>query len=393
LPKLSETARLSKMPDCRILQPRPTVLLPPNGITSVILIFRFREYRKRRYRRTRIAGRLILPLRLIQVDAHDGIGKFHMQTAPDDKWPYHPIEPNPVPMADLGTMKSVYLADSRAHRDPTIIWGTAVDAQPVTDFVVAESRRANVLLSPAHVLVSAVARTLAEHPHLNRKVIGRRVYPYNEINIVIPLLSPVDKQVDPVFIRGVEHKSLGEIATYLWNEARDRGAEAAEEKRRDAARSPWQRLLVRKWRSFKLRAISSTISYGFAVVNNFRRPNWRFNARFNAVSALVNYLNFPGGAPPMLSFKPSSLPMNAALLTVSMGGPEWRPAVVEGQVVAQRMAPLFVKADHRLVHSHEIAAFMRTLCGYLTNPCRLTETESPMTVSVGTATTATLRAA
>lgn len=315
-----------------------------------------------------------------------------MDTSTTSLWGYHPTEPNAVSMAELGTLKCVYLADRRAYRDPTIVWGTAVDAQPLTEFIVAESRRSNVLLSPAHVLVSAVARTLAEHPHLNRKVIGRRVHSYNEINIVIPLLSPVDKQVDPVFIRGVDNMSLRDIAMHLWNEARNRGVRAAEEQRRDAARSPWGRFWVQKWRSLKMRGVLRVTSLAFALDNQFRRRSHSANAMFNGVSALVNVLSFPGGAPPMLSFKPSSLPMNAALLTVTMSATEWRPIVVDGQVVAQRVAPLIVRADHRLVHSHEIAAFMKTLCTYLTQPCRLVDAD-PQDVAVIPVAPVPLRAA
>jgi len=74
----------------------------------------------------------------------------------------------------------------------------------------------------------------------------------------------------------------------------------------------------------------------------------------------------------MLSFKPSTLPMKLCTADGHDGcAAEWRPTVVEREVVARRMAPLFVKVDHRLVHSHEIAAFMNTLCLYLTEPSRL----------------------
>ncbi|HEY3963933.1 MAG TPA: 2-oxo acid dehydrogenase subunit E2 [Planctomycetaceae bacterium] len=307
-----------------------------------------------------------------------------MPTATKSKWFYYPTESAPVPVADLGKLKCVYLADRRAHRDPTIVWGTTFDAQPMADFVAAESRRCNVMYSPAHLLISAVARTLAEHPGLNRKVIGRRVYQYKEINIVIPLLTPVDKQVNPVFIRGVEDMSLRDIATHLWNEARNRGVQAAEERKRDALRTPWQRFWVQTWRTLTLHGVLRFTGLGFAAHNQTRRRNVPANDTFNGVSALVNFLSFPSGAPSMVSFKPSSLPMNAASLTVTMAAPEWRPAVVGGQVVAQKVAPLFIKADHRLVHAHEIAAFMNTLCGYMTQPGRLTATE-PQTNAVAPA--------
>ena len=53
--------------------------------------------------------------------------------------------------------------------------------------------------------------------------------------------------------------------------------------------------------------------------------------------------------------------------------------VVNGQIVVQRTAPLFLRMDHRFVHSHQIAKFLNTLCGYLTEPSRLVEADSPNT--------------
>ena len=164
----------------------------------------------------------------------------------------------------------------------------------------------------------------------------------------------------------------------MWTEARARALAAAEEARRDQNRSPWNRFWVETARALRLWGILCSVGLAFALDNQVRRRSRPINAHFNGVSALVNILSFPGGAPPMLSFKPSTLPINAAALSVTMGAPEWRPAVVDGQVVAQRMAPLFVRADHRLVHSHEIAEFLNTLCAYLTQPQRLVEPE-PLT--------------
>ncbi|WP_010585800.1 2-oxo acid dehydrogenase subunit E2 [Schlesneria paludicola] len=284
---------------------------------------------------------------------------------------YYSTESQPRPLSDLGLMKCVYLSDNRAYRDPTIVWGTAVATQPMTDFLATESRNSNTLLSSAHVLICAVARSLAEHPGLNCKVIGRRVHPFKQINISMPLLAPVDKQVVPVLLQNVEAMSLRDIAQNLWNEARQRGAEAAAERRNEAARSPWKRFWTGVWREIKMQTVLRGTCLLFMINNQFRRPTRSYNAASNSVSALVNLLSFPSGAPPMQSFKPSTLPMNSAMLTVSMAAPEWRAVVVDGQVVARRVSPLFIKVDHRLAHIHEIAAFMNTLCRYLAEPNRL----------------------
>lgn len=307
-----------------------------------------------------------------------------MQSETQKNSSYYSTDSQPRPLSDLGLMKCVYLSDGRAYRDPTIVWGTAVPSQPMTDFLATESRNSNTMLSAAHVLISAVARSLAEHPGLNCKVIGRRVHPFKQINIAMPMLAPVDKQVVPVLLKNVEAMSLRDVAQNLWNEARQRGAEAAAERRNEAARTPRQRFWTGVWRHIKMQTVLRGTNLLFMLNNQFRRRTNPLNANCSSVSALVNLLSFPTGAPPMQSFKPSTLPMNAALVTVSMAAPEWRAVVEDSQVVARRVSPLFIKVDHRLAHIHEIAGFMNTLCRYLTEPSRLIQDDVEPTTTLPT---------
>lgn len=281
------------------------------------------------------------------------------------------MEPRQVPVAELGLMKCVYLSDRRAHRDPTIVWGTQVPAQPLVEFASTESRRLNVFLSPAHVLVAAVSRSIAEHPRMNRKVIGRRVYDYRHINVIVPQLNTQDDQVEGVFIPETERKTLADIGRHLLTASRERALQTAANRRREAELPAWRLRLKQFLNSARLNWVRTMMPVGLAVVNQFRRPAMAWSQDFNAISAMVNLLSYPGGAPPMLTYKPSSLPMNAALINVTMGGPEWRAVVLDGQVVAQRVAPLFVRVDHRICHAHELAAFLGTLCAYLAEPRRL----------------------
>jgi hypothetical protein len=90
---------------------------------------------------------------------------------------------------------------------------------------------------------------------------------------------------------------------------------------------------------------------------------------------LVNYLGFPG-APPMRMYKPSKFPDETSLLSVTLGRIEERPAVREGSVVVRRMAPLFVRADHRVTDAYVLGRFVASLQEALTNPASL-EAQSP----------------
>jgi hypothetical protein len=82
---------------------------------------------------------------------------------------------------------------------------------------------------------------------------------------------------------------------------------------------------------------------------------------------LVNVFNYID-APPMQFFKPSCLSANFCSVHVSIGPATMQPVVVDGNVVARRVATLFVRGDHRLVDTPQIASFVTTLRNLLHNP-------------------------
>ena len=290
----------------------------------------------------------------------------------------------PVPVTEMGVMKCVYQSDPRAHRDPTIVWGTTFDVQPLTKFVAAESRRANLFLSPAHALLLAVSRSLRDHPEFNRRMVGRRVHQFREVNLVMPMLLAQIDDVELVFLRGTDRMSLRDLSQLLWSEARERKTRIEQERRRDSERTAFGRFCAQAALGLKLRWIRTMTCVAFFCHNQIPLMSMPWSEEFNAASAIVNVINYPG-APSMQMFKPSSLPINATALSVTMGPPEDRPVVVNGQIVVQRTAPLFLRMDHRLVHSHQIARFLSTLCGYLTEPSRLVDTNDSSVESLSAA--------
>lgn len=70
----------------------------------------------------------------------------------------------------------------------------------------------------------------------------------------------------------------------------------------------------------------------------------------------------------MISYKPSSLPMNSCNIAITMGPTEPRPVVIDDQVVIRKQASLFVRMDHRMINGNQAAAFISTLRTYLSEP-------------------------
>jgi hypothetical protein len=263
----------------------------------------------------------------------------------------------PVPLEELG-------------------WVTTVETDCLDEFLKAERQKTGVILSPAHVLVRAVAASLARHPKVNCRVIGRRVYRYDGVNIVMPMLQTRSGEVETVFLHRAERLSLSDIAQRFWSEARDRATRAAESARHELHDGAFKKFVTRLSRNLSLRWVHRMAWFGFAVANRLRAPTlFPFQQELNGANAFVNYMGFPG-APPLIALKPSSLPMNSFSISVTMGRAEPRPVVVDGAIVIRKQAPLFVRTDHRMVNAFEAAAFINTLRSHLNDPATLLESES-----------------
>ena len=288
---------------------------------------------------------------------------------------YWATHARPVPLEELGWVNTMHLATGLPARDPLMVWGTTVDTDSLDEFLKAQRQRTGVMLSPAHVLIRAVAVSLTRHPKVNCRVIGRRVYRYDGVNIVMPMLQTRSGEVETVFLHRADRLSLSEIARRLWSEARDRATRAAESARNELRDGAFKKLVARVRRNLSLRWIHQMAWLGFAVGNRFRVPTLLpFQQELNGANAFVNYMGFPG-APPLIALKPSSLPMNSFSITVTMGRAELRPVVVDGAVVIRKQAPLFIRTDHRMVNAFEAAAFINTLRSHLNDPATLLEAE------------------
>lgn len=284
---------------------------------------------------------------------------------------FRPTEPTPVPLEELGWINTSYLASAKPRCDPYLIWGTYADMESLEPFLAEARKETGTLISTAHVLVGAVARSLREHPYVNRRVAGRRVYNYREVNVVMPMLQTSTGEVDCIFIRGADRLTLKGLAERFWNEARER-AMLKSKRQQEPSDSKWSRWdRVKRW--LHLRWVHRMSRTGFYFANRFRLPvRWKWQQELNAAGAFVNYLGSPG-APPLINHKLAALPMNSYSIAVTLGPIDLRPAVVNGAVAVRKEASLFVRLDHRFVNGHQAGEFVKTLRTYLMHPQLLME--------------------
>lgn len=263
------------------------------------------------------------------------------------------VEP-PMPDERVPLWNYYYLNTCPPPRDPTIVWGTDVDCTALQSHLRQVNRTCDVLVTPAHVLIAATARALKAHPQFNRRVLRRRIYQYRDVNIVMPVQKRGTGDLDVTLFEGPGTKDLCEIAGDAW-----RSAQAAV-RGESATREP-------VYMRFPRRVQALLQPFHVWLVNNVNLSLRETNKRQRAASAMVNYFGHKGAAP-LRSYKPSRLPYDGISVTVTMGLIEPRPVAVDGEVVVRPVAPLFVRADHRLVDAYEVGAFAETLRRLIADP-------------------------
>lgn len=271
-----------------------------------------------------------------------------------------PLAPKPIPADQIPFYNLHYLYGCRPPADPTIVWGTEVRVEQLSQYVRQRNHSCKTLISPAHVLVQAVGRALQHHPELNRRIVGRRIYDFRDVHVRMMTYNRQQNEVEVLLIRNVDTLSLERIARILWkNQHR-----AVSGVSPDHADKAWLRS---RFPGPLLGWIIRTYLY---FDSKFNLPKVDRIDRIACSPVLVNYLAF-SGAPPMRAYKPSNYPHESSTLSVTMGRMERIPVVNDGQVEVGQVAPLFVRSDHRIASAYQLAQFTSTIRRLLTNPTQM----------------------
>ena len=277
------------------------------------------------------------------------------------KWPVDsaPMSPSELPFFNLH-----YLYGCRPPGDPTIVWGTEVDAERLQSYVLRRNELSDTVVSVVHVLLKAVGKCLVEYPELNYRAIRRRLHRFKENHIRLVCYNRQMRDVDLVLLKDADQLTVPQIARQVWKNQRRiaRGDSPEAQDRLRVKRLP--------------RMLLAPALKGYLWLDrNVRLPNLRINRKTKG-AVIVNYLGFPG-APSMRSYVPSRYPDESSHLSITMGRIEPRAVVRDDEIVARAMAPLIIRADHRIADAHLLAQFMRSLIDYLEDPARLLDEQAP----------------
>jgi pyruvate/2-oxoglutarate dehydrogenase complex dihydrolipoamide acyltransferase (E2) component len=258
------------------------------------------------------------------------------------------LESRPLRSADISFINQQYLSCCDSTVDPTMVWGSEIEAENLLEFVKRCNRTAETLVSPAHLLVKAVADCMERFPELNARVIGGRIYRFRDISVRIIHYGVASSEVNIVTLFKANQLSLEEVSQTLWQSQLQivQGGHDRFDKRILEFGPQWFRNMISRtywWLDRKVRL-----------------PRINRIDRHLDSAVMVNYLGH-AGLPSMKAYKPSKFPDESSLLNVTMGRIEPMAVVRNGQVVVRRMAPLFVRGDHRVTDAHQLGRFIAAL--------------------------------
>lgn len=273
------------------------------------------------------------------------------------KWLLHD---RPVPHERIPLYNRFYLHAPKASGvDPTIVWGTEIDAEPLQAFLRARNRGGRVILTTAHALIRATGLALEKFPEMNIRVVGRRVFAFRDIGVRMAFVHRRNNEIDLLLVSCANTKSLEQIGEEVWQRLLQAGR----------GKGPRDRDLERLRRvpAFWFRQLFRVVSF---LDRNLRLPAGGRIDELRGGAAMVNDLTFPG-APPMRGYKPTRFPSPSDTLNLTLGPVESKVAARGGQFVATSVMPLFVRADHRVVDAYQLGRFVAAVRDLLNDPERL----------------------
>lgn len=269
----------------------------------------------------------------------------------------------PIDIAALPPGNRLYLLACEPVSDPTMVWGTDVEFDPLREEAARRNRGGTLMLTPVHFMVKAVERALAVHPEVNRRILDGRIRDYQGRHVTLSTQGR-DGRASIVRLQNVEEMGVEEIGREIW-------ARLLAE-RREAPTFADRMLTRRRYPILSLlgpRLGGAVFRRGMQWTER-RSGSSRRSAQGPGSAVLLNYLG-GRGMPPMRSFVPSRLAIGHLMTSVTVGAPETRAVVRESGVEARSMMPVHVRGDHRLVDGIQLGRFTGTLRDFLEHPERL----------------------
>jgi len=244
----------------------------------------------------------------------------------------------------------------RTPSDPTVYGVLEVDMRRALDYLAAlNAIPGGARVTPAHLVVKAIAKALAETPEANAMVALGRVYVRDSVDVYCQVATDGGRDLSGVKIRHADRKSPAEIADELTaaaaavREGRDKGSEATKKslgRLPDFLLRPMLRLTG--FLTFDLRLDLSAFGvaydqFGGAMVSN------------------VGSFGLHNGLAPLV-------PVSRSPIVLLVGSVTDRPLVEDGKVIAAPMCNIGATFDHRLIDGFQGSAMARIVIDAVKDP-------------------------
>lgn len=244
----------------------------------------------------------------------------------------------------------------RPPSDPTVYGVLEVDMRRTLPYLAAlNERTGGSRVTPAHLVVKAIAKAISEVPAANAMIALGRVYLRDSIDIYCQVATDAGRDLSGVKIRHADRKAPPDIANELASaaaavrEGRDRSTEATKKslgRVPDFLLRPMLRLTG--FLTFDLRLDLS--AFGIA-----------FDQFGSAMVSNVGSFGLHNGLAPLV-------PVSRAPIVLLVGAVTERPLADNGQVIAAPMLNIGATFDHRIIDGFQASAMARSVIEAVRDP-------------------------
>ena len=244
--------------------------------------------------------------------------------------------------------RKLSLGTWKAANDPTIYGMLSIDATAM-NLVLAQLNAGPVHVTMTHLIVKAIADTLARHPECNGFVRRGAVFLRDQVDVFVLVAVPgkEDTDLSGIKIEHADRKSVVQIAEEI-------AAHAAEIREgEDAALGGVKRLMgaLPRWALKPALRLASFAQYELNWdLSELGVPRDPFGAAF---VTSVGSLGLGFAFPPIV-------PMTRLSVNIAPGAVRDEAVVVDGKIVVRPMLPVTATFDHRMIDGHHASRLART---------------------------------
>jgi pyruvate dehydrogenase E2 component (dihydrolipoamide acetyltransferase) len=255
----------------------------------------------------------------------------------------------------MTTRRKLAIATWSGPHEPNIYGKLTLDAGPALAYIAQVRAETGEKVTMTHMVGRACGLALAQAPTLNGRIVWGKYVPFDTVDLAFLVALEEGKDLAAAKVEHVDQKSVVEIA----RELRERAEKLRAGRDEEFEKSKGLLRVMPTWIIRPLVAFFGWLAGGVGV--NLPAIGLK---RFPFGSCIVTSVGMfgldEGFAPPT--------PFARVPVYVLVGAVGERPAVVDGQVVAQPQVTLTATIDHRFIDGFQGGVLARVVREYFADP-------------------------